>query len=97
MASIDFDDFEPVLTPASASIVADCPYFIVTKHDLSSPLIITAADDFSIITCLTGEIKCDGVTLKPGGFMLVPASVKKIALSPQSEGTSYLVTRLPVA
>ena len=95
MASIDFDDFEPALTPASARVVADCPYFVVTKHDLSSPLVITAADDFSIITCLTGEIKCDGVTLKPGFFMLVPASLKKAILTPLAEETSFLITRLP--
>ena len=97
MASIDFEDFEPALTPASASVVADCPYFVVEKHDLTTPLPIVPADDFSIITCLSGAISCDGVTLKPGGFMLLPASFKKATLTPQAEGTSYLVTKLPVA
>jgi mannose-6-phosphate isomerase len=97
MASIDFEDFEPALTPASANIVADCPYFVVKKHDLPAPQEIPTEDDFAIITCLSGAITCDGVTLKPGGFMLLPASMKKVTLSPQTEGSSYLVTRLPVA
>ena len=37
MASIDFNDFEPALTPASEKIVADCPFFRVEKLDLISP------------------------------------------------------------
>ncbi len=97
MASIDFEDFEPALTPSSTSLVADCPYFVVEKHHLPSPLFLATEDDFAIITCLTGAIECQGVTLKPGGFMLLPASLGKAQLTPKSKATSYLVTKLPVA
>jgi mannose-6-phosphate isomerase len=95
LASIDFADFEPAVTPSSANLVADCPYFHVEKREIPAPLDIGRPDDFSIITCLTGSVECDGVTLKPGGFMLVPASPSKITLNPLREGTSLLVTLLP--
>jgi mannose-6-phosphate isomerase len=95
MSSIDFADFEPALTPASQSLVADCPYFHVEKQEISSPLNIGKEDDFSIITCLTGAVECGGVTLKPGSFMIVPATPTEALLTPGAAGTSILVTRLP--
>jgi mannose-6-phosphate isomerase len=95
MASIDFEDFEPVLTPASQSLVADCPYFHVEKQALSSPVNIGKVDDFSIITCLTGSVECGEVTLKPGFFMIIPATPTEAMLTPGEAGTSILVTRLP--
>ena len=93
--SIDFNDFEPILTPASNPVVADCPYFQVMKKDLTSPLDVAVENDFSIITCLTGELNCGYVTLKPGGFMLVPARMKEAFLNPKTSDTSILITRLP--
>ena len=95
MASIDFEDFEPELTPASQSLVADCPYFHVEKRKISSPLSIGRVDDFSIITCLTGSLECGGATLKPGTFMMVPATQTEVTLTPGAPDTSILVTRLP--
>lgn len=95
MASIDFDDFEPALTPTEARVIADCPYFFVQKMDLPSALPVDMADDFAIITCLSGAIKCSEGILKPGGFMLLPAGLKKTMLSPMQTGTSFLKTELP--
>jgi mannose-6-phosphate isomerase len=97
MASIDFDDFEPALTPASSPTVAECPYFIVTKHELTSPVTINKEDDFSIITCLTGLIECGGVTIRPGDFLLIPACLNDATLTPLTEGSSYLKTLLPLS
>ena len=95
MASIDFGDFEPSLTPASNPVVADCPYFQVGKRDLPSPLDVAKEGDFSIITCLTGELTCGDLTLKPGGFALIPACLKEAILTPSLPGTTILLTRLP--
>jgi mannose-6-phosphate isomerase len=95
MVSIDFEDFEPSLTPASHPVVADCPYFQVTKKDLPSPLDVAVEGDFSIITCLSGQLSCGEVTLKPGGFVLVPACMTEAVLTPSLPGTSFLLTRLP--
>lgn len=96
MDSIDFDDFEPPLTPASAPLVADCPYFHVEKHVLEAPQLMGEPDDFSIITCLTGSLECEGLPLNPGGFMLLPASPQPFDLVPTAPDSTILVTRLPV-
>jgi mannose-6-phosphate isomerase len=95
MASINFNDFEPALTPASTEIIADCPFFRVEKHDLPSPRLIYHKEDFTIITCLSGEISCNGIPLKAGGFFLIPASLPESTLIPQDKGASFLQTRLP--
>jgi mannose-6-phosphate isomerase len=93
--SIDFDDFEPAVTPASQLVVADCPYFHVEKKTLSSPLAISKTGDFSIVTCLDGALECAGISLKPGGFLLVPACLDGAMLTPSAPNTSVLITRLP--
>jgi len=95
MASIDFEDFEPTVTPATEPVVADCPLFHVEKIELNGPVLATEPDDFAIITCLTGGVECAGVTIKPGTFLLVPACIKGALLTPTSPGTSVLLTRLP--
>lgn len=96
MDSIDFDDFEPPLTPASDPLVADCPYFRVEKQEVKSHLPVGEPDDFSIITCLTGSLKCEGMPLNPGEFMLLPASPQPFILKPIAPDSMILVTRLPV-
>jgi len=96
MRSIDFEDFEPAVTPASEPVVADCPLFHVSKLDLTSPVDLATEGDFSIITGLTGEVDCAGVRISPGAFALIPASMTKAILTPVTTETSVLVTRLPV-
>jgi mannose-6-phosphate isomerase len=95
MASIDFNDFEPRLTPSSESLIADCPYFHVEKLALQEPWDVAQKDDFSIITCLTGALECGDASLQAGEFMLIPASQTKVILTPKAPGTTILMTRLP--
>ena len=95
MASIDFEDYEPNITPASEPIVADCPHFHVEKKHLAGPTLATEPGDFAIITCLTGSVECEGVTMNPGSFLLVPACIQGALLNPSAPGTSILSTRLP--
>lgn len=95
MASIDFSDFEPGITPASEPIVADCPFFHVEKKRLREPLDVAVPGDFCIVTGLTGEVECSGVRLLPGEFLLIPACLKTAVLKPLRDITSVLVTRLP--
>ena len=95
MTSIDFDDFEPAITPASEPIVADCPFFHVEKKQLAEPLDLSSPGDFCILTGLTGEAVCAGARLLPGEFLLVPSCLEQAILTPLRENTSVLVTRLP--
>jgi mannose-6-phosphate isomerase len=95
MRSIDFGDFEPAVTPSLDPVVADCPLFHVSRLDLPSPVDLANEGDFSIITGLAGEVDCAGVTIGPGAFALIPASMGKALLIPRASGTSVLITRLP--
>jgi hypothetical protein len=99
MTSIDFEDYEPALTPPSTMVVGECPYFVVKRFDLPVPKAIGEKDDFAVVTCISGVIDCGGLTLKSGDFMLLPACLRgqETNLIPISEGTSFLETRLPVA
>jgi len=95
LSSINFNDFEPALTSSSQTVVADCPYFHVEKIPLPLPRNIATKGDFSIITCLTGEVECSGTTLRPGGFMLIPSLPEEVILIPSAAETTIMVTRLP--
>jgi mannose-6-phosphate isomerase len=97
LASINFDDFEPPVTPASDPLVADCPLFHVSRSELPSPVDLALRNDFTIITGVSGECECDGVVVRPGSFVLVPASMPKAVFTPLVHGTSVLLTRLPAA
>ena len=97
LASMDFGDFEPGMTPSTRNLIADCPHFHVEKIDMQTPFPAKDEGDFCLITCLTGEVECSGVHLKPGGFLLVPASLKNATLIPLSSATSVLRTLLPAA
>jgi mannose-6-phosphate isomerase len=95
MASIDFEDFEPTVTPASDPVVADCTLFHVEKKEITAPLDLAVSGDFCIVTGLTGEAECAGIRLLPGQFLLIPASLGQAVFTPLAAGTSVLVTRLP--
>jgi len=95
LASIDFGDFEPGVTPASAPIVADCPHFHVERMPLSSPVDLARDGDFSVVTCLTGRVTCGGAVLGPGCFGLIPSSMEKTLCEPLEAGSSLLISRLP--
>lgn len=95
MASIDFADFEPRITPASEPVVADCPHFHVEKKHLHEPLDLSVPGDFCIVTGLTGEAECTGARLRPGEFLLIPSCLERAVLTPLLANTSVLVTRLP--
>jgi mannose-6-phosphate isomerase len=97
MASIDFEDFEPSVTPSSNPIVADCPLFHVEKKEIATPLDLATPDDFCIITGLSGEAECAGEHLLPGEFLLLPSCMERALLNPIRDNTSILVTKLPVS
>ncbi len=93
MASIDFEDQEPKLQKDSATIVSD--YFHSEKWNLSTPRSIDTSDDFAIFTCLTGKVTCLHQTFRPGDFFLLPATPEATLLTPDTNETTLLCTRLP--
>lgn len=80
LASIDFSDFEPSLTP----LPIQCEYFRVEK--LRGPA--TGCCDgtsFHILTCLSGTVTLGEETIKPGDFVLLPAALGNYSLTGKGE------------
>jgi mannose-6-phosphate isomerase len=97
LASIDFGDFEPPVTPATDPVVADCPHFHVRRMQLDAATDLAREGDFSVVACLSGRAACGEVVLGPGVFVLVPASMKEAVFTPLEPDTSLLISTLPVA
>lgn len=94
MASINFEDYEPNIQPRDQCIIANCSYFQIEKWTLDKPRLANDKNNFSLITCLTGLIRCGTQTFTPGQFFLVPASMQESLLIPESPGTTLLRTLL---
>ena len=95
LESIDFADIEPPLTPATQTLIADCPHFRVEKITLIHRWNAAREDDFRVVACVGGGIRCGNASVGPGGFLLIPASKHPLFLEPLLPGTSALVTTLP--
>ncbi len=94
LASIDFEDYEPRLQPEDQSLITDCPYFKIEKINLTQPHCATEKNNFSLITCLTGRVRCGAQTFTPGQFFLVPARMQEPLLLPELPGTTVLKIQL---
>lgn len=95
MASIDFEDFEPVVNHVNNGVIAVCPYFKVEKLPLSSQVAACIEGKFSIITVLSGGASCAGVSFKPGDFFLAPATLGAATVQPTEPNTEILRSTLP--
>jgi len=92
LASIDFTDHEPGLTPEnSGGVIADCEYFRVVEWTLDSP----RAEDASgavIFTVLNGALGVGEFRFKRGDSFLLPASGTDRVLTPLGKGVRILRT-----
>ena len=95
MASIDFNDFEPVVNHARSGVIAECPYFKVEKLPLSTPVPACSEGKFSIVTVLSGAASCAGTNFKPGDFFLAPASLGSATVQPTEANTEIVRSTLP--
>jgi mannose-6-phosphate isomerase len=100
LASIDFDDFEPALLPLAVAqngtqkvrqLVRD-PLFTAETHQANARAHVQLRPGkMQIIALLTGQMQvCSGeatVTLAPGQFCLVPASIAHVALRTETPAT----------
>jgi mannose-6-phosphate isomerase len=95
MASIDFEDFEPVVNHVNKGVIAECPYFKVEELPLSSQVPACIEGKFSIITVLSGGASCARVSFKPGDFFLAPATLGAATVQPTEPNTEILRSTLP--
>jgi mannose-6-phosphate isomerase len=95
MQSIDFDDVEPGLAPRQGELVTECEYFRVEEWQLSGEREGAPQGSFAIFACLDGEVECAGVRIQPGGFFLLPASVKDRTIRAPGGSAKLLRTTIP--
>ncbi len=96
LASIDFADFEPSVTAATAAVLADCPFFRVEKTTLSGTRDVRPSGGFAIVVPVEGSVACAGRIFGKGAFFLIPASLPDAALAPCGPTAEVLVTTIPV-
>lgn len=72
---IDFTDTTPTLGMADGSVLVSCPYFLVERVELgeASSLKWGRPGEFSILTVVKGKVTFEGLPLRAGDFVLVPA------------------------
>jgi mannose-6-phosphate isomerase len=92
---IDFADFEPALTKAPGETLVRHEHFQVEKWKLNVPRAAAEEGKFAVVFCLSGEIECEGVTIEPGEFLLVPSSLGECALRASSGESELLRIRIP--
>lgn len=95
LRSIDFEDREPTLVQPAGESLLRHSLFAIEKWDLEQAREVGADGSFAIVVCLTGELECAGVVLKPGELFLVPAGLKDRALKPIADGTALLRITIP--
>jgi mannose-6-phosphate isomerase len=90
MQSIDFDDIEPALVTPDGERLVENEFFSIEKWTLTSKRAAATPGRFAVVACLSGEVVCAGVAIKPGSFFLVPATMRDRSLEPRAHNTSLL-------
>ena len=95
LRSIDFEDHCPELVrPKGECLVKDAA-FEVEKWNLDEDRADLSLGQFAIFSCLSGTVGCAGTSIQPGGFFLLPASLKDRRLTPRDKNTALLRITLP--
>jgi mannose-6-phosphate isomerase len=92
---IDFNDVAPKLIEPQGELLVRHELFEVQKWNLAAPRDISSKGQFAIVCCLSGSVRCGDADLSPGGFCLVPASLRDQKLQPQRRETSLLRIMIP--
>ncbi len=95
LQAIDWADRAPELAKPDCEALLRHQLFHIDKWVLATARKATTRGQFAIICCLTGALECAGVTLNPGSFFLVPASLTDNTLRPLVTGTTLLRVTIP--
>ena len=96
LQSIDFNDVAPALIKPDGEIHVSHQLFEIQKWNLAAPRIVAPAGQFAIVCCLTGNVRCSDVDLRPGEFALIPASLSDRQVRPREDGTTLLRVTIPL-
>jgi len=91
----DFTDVAPKLTESKGETLVKHQLFEVQKWNLDASREIIESGRFAIVCCLTGGVRLVDVDLRPGEFLLVPASLQDRQIQPRADGTSLLRVTIP--
>jgi mannose-6-phosphate isomerase len=94
LQSIDFDDFEPAVTPPGREQLADCEFFRVEHWPLTGPRAATAGG-FGIFCVTDGAVACAGRQFQRGEFFLLPPALSATEIQPLAAGAGVLRTTIP--
>ena len=92
---IDFNDAAPDLVRPKGEVLVTNELFEVQKWDLKAAREVAPPGQFAVVFCLTGGVSCAGITIGPGEFMLVPASLTDRLVDQLTSGTSILRVTIP--
>ena len=95
LQSIDFNDAAPNLVQPRGELLAKDDLFEIQKWNLSEPREIASREQFVIVFCITGGIRCADIDLTPGDFFLVPASLQDRQVKPIGSQASLLRVTIP--
>jgi mannose-6-phosphate isomerase len=95
LQSIDFNDVAPSLIQPEGEILVRHQLFEIQKWILDAPREIGPAGQFAIVCCLTGTVRCADVDLRPGEFLVAPATLQDRQLQPRAGGTTLLRVTIP--
>lgn len=72
---IDFTDTAPAMDVADGSVLVNCPHFLVERVELAedSSMKWGRAGEFSVLTLVSGDLDWEGMPVRPGDFLIVPA------------------------
>lgn len=94
LVCIDFEDTTPALNPAEATVLADCPYFRVTRRQLTTGERF-GPKEFALLAIVEGGVQGAGRRYGPGSFLLIPASAQGSLQLEATTPTLLLETTLP--
>lgn len=97
LQSIDFDDVAPALIEPEGELLVRNELFEIQKWNVDSPREITPLGQFAIVCCLSGSLRLVDVDLRPGEFLLAPASLKDRQVQPRGGDTTLLRVTIPVS
>lgn len=96
--AIDFKVYDTYRTPYTEAQdtpveLVSCKYFTTTLYDLTGPMTVSLDDSFLVVMCLSGSGTVDGMPIRAGQSLLVPASRLNVVLAPDPSGMKVLGSR----
>ena len=95
LRSINFADVRPGLCEPKGESLLSHRLFEIDKWALDRSRESAPFGQFAIVCCLTGNVACAGIHLKPGEIFLVPAQIPDRELQPLAPETTVLRVTIP--